>query len=103
MTITHMSSEHIQSELRNKDILLSDIAEALEVSKSLVSKVAASQSKSIRVAESIAHALGKPLTEVFGEFYQEDKRKAVNPRTERKQQIINAIRTNQPIPDTRIA
>ncbi|QLJ09760.1 helix-turn-helix transcriptional regulator [Pseudoalteromonas sp. MT33b] len=90
--------EDIRNKLHEKDILLTDIAEALKVSRSHVYSIAKRLNKSQPVAEAICSALELTLEEVFGDTYVGHQPRGRKDRASRKQQVINAIRNKKPIP-----
>ncbi|KID56865.1 hypothetical protein JF50_13285 [Pseudoalteromonas luteoviolacea] len=87
-----LTSREIIEKLKPKDICLTDIAEALELSPSHVSRIASGDAKSLRVAQAICNALEMPIHEVFGKSYEPKN------RGPRKSQIVKAIRQGTPIP-----
>ncbi|WP_418949233.1 helix-turn-helix transcriptional regulator [Pseudoalteromonas rubra] len=90
-----MSYEEIKQALKRLDIFLSDIARALNVSRSHVYQIAKGNSKSKRVAEAICKCLNKPLHEVFGETYLAENKIH---RHNRSKQIAHALQTGDPVP-----
>ncbi|ESP95054.1 MULTISPECIES: hypothetical protein [Pseudoalteromonas] len=99
MTYTTMSYEDIKKELSNKDIQIEDIAKAKRVSNSHVANVARGAVQSFVIAEAICLALNKKRTEVFGNKYLTKPKRGPKDRTQRRNQIIEAIQAGQPVPD----
>ena len=93
-----LTFEEIRIKLLNKDILFADLAEGLKVSRAHVSSIAKRANKSLRVAECICNALEMEIEDVFGDTYDNHQAKPRADRAIRKQQIINAIQNNKPIP-----
>ncbi|ENN99794.1 MULTISPECIES: helix-turn-helix transcriptional regulator [Pseudoalteromonas] len=92
--------EDIRKKLLEKDILLSDLAEGLNVTRAHVYSIAKRNNKSKPVADAICSALNMSIEEVFGDTYQDHQARGRQDRAARKQQVINAIRNNQPIPES---
>ncbi|MBQ4840198.1 hypothetical protein [Pseudoalteromonas luteoviolacea] len=99
MTKKKMTFDAIRKELFNKDIQFADIAIAAKVTPGHVSNVARGSAKSIHIAKAIALSLGKSLDQVFGEDYAQTKKRGPKKRTQRRNQIIEAIQAGQPVPD----
>ena len=93
-----MTFEEIQSELNKRNILLADIADALLVTRSHVSTVVKLKAKSLRVANAIALCLEKNTDQVFGDTYTGENIGRGEHRKTRKQQVIDALRNNECVP-----
>lgn len=93
-----LTFEEIRTNLLNRDILLADLADGLKVSRAHVYSIAKRVNKSQRVAECICNALDMTIEEVFGKTYTNHQAKPKLDRADRKQEIINAIQNNKPIP-----
>lgn len=93
-----MPPESIISGLLQRDILLTDIAEALEVSPSHISNVIRRKSVSYSVAKAISLALNLPVVDVFGT--KEEPTRGRKPRKKRREQVIEAIRAGISVPSS---
>ena len=60
-----MLSKQIKTELEANSFSFALIAEALDVTPAVVSRVASRGASSIRIAKAIAAAIGKPIEQVF--------------------------------------
>ncbi|MBQ4879653.1 helix-turn-helix domain-containing protein [Pseudoalteromonas luteoviolacea] len=90
-----MSYEDIKKELKERNVLLSDIASAQKVSKAAIYNVAQGKAKSIRIAQVIASLLGKPISQVFGDLYNQAENMT---KEERVNSILSALDSNTPLP-----
>ncbi|NOU50249.1 helix-turn-helix transcriptional regulator [Pseudoalteromonas sp. JBTF-M23] len=97
---TKLSYTEIKDLLRKKDIYLSEIAEAIGVTRSHAYQIASGKAKSKRVAKAIAQCIGRPLNQVFGDSYSEESKKQ---REKRVLQIANSLKTGTPIPPISVA
>ncbi|OCQ21943.1 hypothetical protein A7985_09035 [Pseudoalteromonas luteoviolacea] len=98
MTKKKMTFEAIKKELIAKDIQFSDIAKAVDVTPSHVSNVARGSATSMHIAKAISLSLGKPLEHVFGEDYSHTKKRGPKDRTQRRNQIVEALQAGKPVP-----
>ena len=96
-----MEFRQIHSALQLRNIKFSDIAEALKVTSSMPATIAKRKGSSLRIATAICHCLEKQIHEVFGDvdsYINQQTRRGPRDRTERKKQIVEAIRAGEPIP-----
>ncbi|PAJ69411.1 hypothetical protein CJF42_26175 [Pseudoalteromonas sp. NBT06-2] len=98
MNCTELEFEKIKQQLKNRDILLTDIASALNLSTSHVTLVAKGGSTSKVVAKAISNCLGLPIEQVFGEKYNDVNKRGPKDRSKRRQEIKKAIINNQTVP-----
>ncbi|PAJ71659.1 hypothetical protein CJF42_25545 [Pseudoalteromonas sp. NBT06-2] len=103
MNIQHLSYIEIQEKLKQNDVLLADIADALEVSRSHVSHIARGNAVSFRVAKAIALSLNLEVSQVFGDKYANQNSQGRKGRVKRKAQIKDAILNNKPVPTPSMA
>ena len=96
-----IESESIKTQLKQKNILLSDIATACNVSSSTLTAVLNRKGQSLPVATAICLALNKPVIQVFGDVepYYNPKKRGPKDRSKRTAQVVEAIRSGQPVPD----
>lgn len=89
-----MDASEIKASLSTRGYSLSLIADAMERSPSLISKVVCRKATSIDVAKAIAKVIGKPLEEVFPDVpgYQ---RRLIPSRSETAeyQKVVKRLRT----------
>lgn len=97
MKIITLSSEEIKQQLSQRDILLSDIAQALDVTGCLLTSVIQGGT-SRRVAQAISNALNLPINEVFGDKYNKPPQRGRKDRTLRKEEIKQALLNNKHVP-----
>lgn len=97
---TKLSYTEIKTQLKSKDIYLSDVAFAVGVTRSHAYQIASGKAKSKKVAEAIAQCIGSPLEQVFGNTYSNEYKAQ---REERRSQIANALKTGEPIPPISVA
>jgi lambda repressor-like predicted transcriptional regulator len=87
-----MGALQIRMSLREKGFYLADIAKALGVSRSLISKVVDGTTKSRLVAESIATLLDKTLEELWPGLYPDNykaaRKKASDQRMDRVRSVL---------------
>ncbi|GGF07148.1 helix-turn-helix transcriptional regulator [Pseudoalteromonas elyakovii] len=95
-----ISHEQIREALKLKDINFSDIAAALKLTSSHVSRVSRRETYSKPVADAICKCLDLPLEEVFGDVepYFSPNKRGPKDRSKRTSQIVTALREGQPIP-----
>lgn len=98
MTSTQLTFHQIKERLSERDILITDIAEALKVTSPHVTLVAKGTSSSFKVANAISLSLDLPINQVFGDKYDQPGKRGPKDRTKRKQQIFTALRKNKPVP-----
>lgn len=98
MTNTVLPLDIVKEQLSKRDVLLSDIAQALNVTSCHVTLVIQGTTTSYRMAQAIANALNLPINQVFGDKYVQVPKRGRKDRTARKRQIKNAILNNQPVP-----
>jgi transcriptional regulator with XRE-family HTH domain len=101
MKAKQITFEQIREILKNKDILFSDIAAACDVTRSHVTLIAKGESTSHRVAKVLCNALDKPIHEVFGDKYDNPVSVGKH-RVSRKQQVVDALKANMPVPSNKI-
>ena len=98
MKSVKMTFSEIKTQMKERDILFSDIAEALNVTRSHVHTIANNKAKSSRVANAIALCLGKETSQVFGDTYTGCDIGRGQHRKSRQIEVIKAIRANSNIP-----
>ncbi|AXQ97995.1 helix-turn-helix domain-containing protein [Pseudoalteromonas piscicida] len=88
---TKLTYQQIKEKLDEKDILLSDIAEVLGVSRSHAYQIAKGLGKSKRVAEAIAKCLELKLTDVFGDEYENVHSRSKSCRDKRRNELAKVL------------
>lgn len=91
-----MAPEDIMKALILRDVLLADIAEALDVSVAHVSNVIKGKGVSHSVQKAICLAINEEFSVVFGNKIS--RAKSGKERITRKKQVIDAIRAGQSVP-----
>ncbi|EGN76360.1 hypothetical protein A28LD_0096 [Idiomarina sp. A28L] len=89
-----MDRNQIKKALSEKGYDFSMLAEVMERSPSLVSKVAARQAKSRLIANAIAKVLGRDIREIFPDVVEYHHPKATNnsEREQRKDQLAKLLK-----------
>jgi Ner family transcriptional regulator len=67
MSKSNLTAAEIRAALSKDEIALSDLAEALNCSKTHISNVICRHTSSKKIAEAICKLLNKPMSEVFGD------------------------------------
>jgi DNA-binding XRE family transcriptional regulator len=88
---TKLTYQQIKEQLEEKDILLSDIADVLGVSRSHAYQTAKGQSRSKRVAEAIAKCLDLKISDVFGNDYENVQARSKSCRDKRRSELAKVI------------
>ena len=98
MSSNTLSASAIKERMKERDILLSDISQALDIGHCTVTHVIQGATTSYRVAKAIANALDLPVNQIFGDKYDHPSKRGRKDRSARKQQIKDALLSNQPVP-----
>lgn len=93
-----MTPDLILEELTKRDVLVSDIAKALEVTPGHVSNVIRRKSSSYPVEKAVSLALNLNIALVFGT--KSIPSRGRKPRTERRAQVVAAIRAGITVPSS---
>lgn len=97
MSRTKLTAAEIRQALSKDEIVLADLAEVFQCSKTHISNVISRHTSSKKIAEAICKLINKPMTEVFGdvELYfsvpnVEQRRARRLDRIKRISEIINS-------------